>query len=261
MLDACHGAFPGEAFVISPPAMPYLSQVNAPLRKMRISLSLEPWGPFHPQPEIADQVRSIASLCEDMGHEVVEATPPIDFSRFYETFRDEYIVKLPSSLDAAARRMKRAVTPETVEPILMKAYGCVTRMSAADHLECLSMMNVVTRQVGTFFEEFDLLLTPTLAVPPPVLGTQSTHQIDMSLDEFFARFFGANPYTPLCNFIGIPAISLPLGQTADGLPVGVQFAAPFGLEDRLIRMASALENARPWSDRLPAVHVARAAAA
>ena len=78
---------------------------------------------------------------------------------------------------------------------------------------------------------------------------------EISIDEYYAELFADVPYTPLNNFTGTPAISLPLCETADGMPLGAHFMAPMGEEARLLRMAASLEQAAPWSGRRPSIHV------
>jgi amidase len=110
-----------------------------------------------------------------------------------------------------------------------------------------------TRKVAEWFTDFDLLLTPTLAEPPPLLG-----EFDSPPDNPLHGLFRAAalvPFTPPFNVTGQPAISLPLHWNDAGLPIGVQLVAPYGREDVLIRVAAQLEQAQPWADRRPPVSV------
>ena len=105
------------------------------------------------------------------------------------------------------------------------------------------------RSIGRFFEGCDILVTPTMAAPPPLLGTLSTRITD--LDQFMANTYGVAPFTTTFNATGQPAISLPLHWSADGLPVGVQLAGRFGADDQLLALAAQLEQAAPWFNRVP----------
>jgi Asp-tRNA(Asn)/Glu-tRNA(Gln) amidotransferase A subunit family amidase len=126
-----------------------------------------------------------------------------------------------------------------------------------------------TRRLTTFFESYDLLLTPTLATPPPRIGefdlpvalqrgsdvllkTRTAHFLRYTkiVDDMVDKNLGWVPYTQLANLTGRPAISLPLHWTADGLPLGVQFVAPLAGESLLLRLAAQLEEALPWADRV-----------
>jgi amidase len=103
--------------------------------------------------------------------------------------------------------------------------------------------------VARFFAEHDIMLTPTMCSPPTELGVQSLSNPDA--DAFFIATKRSIGFTSLFNATGNPAMSVPLHWTASGLPVGVQFVAPFGDEATLFRLAAQLEIARPWKDRHP----------
>jgi amidase len=105
--------------------------------------------------------------------------------------------------------------------------------------------------VAGWFADFDVLMLPTVPEPAVELG-----RINAAAPEPFLQLLDAGSlitYTLPSNATGQPAISLPLGTSGEGLPIGVQFVAPFGREDVLIRLASQLEAAAPWADRRPAV--------
>ena len=107
------------------------------------------------------------------------------------------------------------------------------------------------RQMAAFHADWDVLLTPGLATVPPRLGG-----IDMMLDdveEYWRRVFSFSPFTVWFNLTGQPAMVLPLGTSAEGLPVAVQCVARCGDEAALFRLAAQLEAARPWIGRRPAI--------
>jgi amidase len=120
-------------------------------------------------------------------------------------------------------------------------------------LRALVVKNRVTRQIAHFFETYDILISPTLAAPPPKIGYISTDLDD--IQEMMGRLFPFMPFTAMFNLTGQPAMSVPLHWTPDGLPIGVQFAAKYANESLLYRLAGQLEKARPWIDKRPPVHV------
>jgi amidase len=255
MLDATHGPFPGEAFEIVRPERPYLSEVGAPTGKLRVALATQPWGPSIMDPEVETALESTARLCEHLGHEVTDASPSIDFHKFFQYFNDLWIMGVAPFLKAAAQVMNREISEQTVEAILLSSYKHSQGRAAEDFIAILYNLNEVSRQLGAFYQDYDLLLTPTLTIVPPHLGEYDLDHPEMNVFDFLEKAWSAVPYTPLNNYTGTPAISLPLCESRDGLPIGMHFMAPFGREDLLIRFASALEQETPWKDRLPKVHV------
>ena len=110
--------------------------------------------------------------------------------------------------------------------------------------------------MGAFFENVDVMLTPTIAALPAPLGELDQDRKGMTAMEWTRQVFAYCPFTPLFNTTGQPAMSLPLYWSAGGLPVGVQIAARFGDEATLFRLASQLEQAKPWAKKRPPVHAA-----
>jgi len=122
-------------------------------------------------------------------------------------------------------------------------------------------LNSIVRAVGEFFTQWDLLITPTTTLPAPLLGELDANDSSLDLEQWVRRIFGVCSFTPLFNCTGTPALSLPLGWSSDGLPLGVQLAAPMCREDTLIAVGSQLERAMPWQGRRPPVHAAKLGAA
>jgi Asp-tRNA(Asn)/Glu-tRNA(Gln) amidotransferase A subunit family amidase len=123
-------------------------------------------------------------------------------------------------------------------------------LDAVAYLGSRQWLGMWARRMADWWNDHDLLLTPTLGAPPPELGWFTAAGPEQEKE----RIISFIPYTPQFNMTGQPAISLPLHWTPAGLPVGVQLAAAYGREDLLIRVASQLEQAAPWSDRYPPVH-------
>jgi amidase len=120
-------------------------------------------------------------------------------------------------------------------------------------------MNRVSRQAAAFFEAYDVLLTPTVARRTLPIGDAllNGNAPGLTAEKWVSQIFTYAPFTSLFNTTGQPAISLPLEQDSDGLPVGMQFVARFGDEATLFRLAAALETARPWSQRHPPIWAGR----
>jgi amidase len=121
--------------------------------------------------------------------------------------------------------------------------------------ECV-LTSVLSRQIGAFFQNVDVLVTPTIARPPAPLGEINQNRAGMTAMEWTQQVFTYVPFTPVFNSTGQPAMSLPLHWSASGLPVGVQIVGRFGDEATLFRLASQLEQARPWAGKRPPVYAA-----
>jgi amidase len=107
------------------------------------------------------------------------------------------------------------------------------------------------RELAKWWTDFDLLLTPTLAMPPVPLGLLAAPGDD-PLEPLY-RMGAVSPFTGSFNLTGQPAVSLPLHWNADGLPIGVQLVAAYGEDAVLLRVASQLEAANPWRNRRPPI--------
>ena len=195
-----------------------------------------------------------AALCESLGHRVEEASPAVDAAGLMLA-----TVKLGSAHMAAgigflASIMGRTPDEDTLEATTLATYRYGRTLSATDVLGTLAILNKLCRSVGAFFAGYDVLLTPTVALLPQPLGTYNANASDISTEQWPAHIFSFAPFTALFNVTGHPALSLPLHQSATGLPIGVQFVGHHGGEGTLFRLAAQLEEAKPWRDRRPGVH-------
>jgi amidase len=261
-LDAMLGAAPGEPFAFAKPDRPFLAEVGAPTGRLRIAVASGEFGLTTPTPEIAAETQRVARLLEGMGHVVEERAPRLDNEAFLRAFITIWIAGAGGQVAGIEAATGRKAGPDNLEPIVWLAVERARRMGVLEYLGALAVQSATTRALGAFFESCDVLLTPTTARPTPEVGSRlNLLQTNVSLEDWFKPVTEAVPYTPLCNFTGVPAISLPLAELAGPsgpLPLGMHFVAPIGEDARLIRLASALEEASPWKHKRPPVHVAGA---
>jgi amidase len=144
----------------------------------------------------------------------------------------------------------RQATSEDLETVSWAYAEYARQFSASDYAEAISAVHRTGRIVGRFFTRYDILLTPIMCTPPHRLGEVSMMKTDIEAFNFIES--GDVAFTRLFNASGNPAMSIPLHWATEGLPVGVQFVAPFGDEATLFRLAAQLESARPWANRRPA---------
>jgi amidase len=169
-----------------------------------------------------------------------------------ETFMTRWYAGQASTLDQFSMILGRPLTADDVEPLTWAMAEEGRRRHSGQYLNAVAIHQGIARMLeGWFAAGHDLLLTPTLGEVPPPLGSFDFDEGDPL--EAFHRAETMGVFTAIFNATGNPAISLPLHWTAEGVPVGVQLAAPFGREDLLIAVGAQLERARPWAERRPPV--------
>lgn len=257
LLDATAGADIGAPYWAPPIERPYLQEIARPTGKLRIALRT---GSFHGipvHPECVRAAEATAKLCQEMGHEVVEDSPPFDGVAVGAAYARLLAMHLAAGFEELAAFTGRTPSRQNIEKAnwLLGQWGGT--MKASEMLAILGLFSKQSRQCAQFFTRYDLLLTPTLAAPPMPHGTVCT---DNEIDVYTASRRAMTSFTPIANVLGNPAMSVPLYWTADNVPIGSQFIARFGEEATLFRLAAALEEARPWRDRHPPVSAWRLAA-
>jgi amidase len=256
ILDAVSQPAPGDPFIIMQPERPYIQEVNATPGKLRLAWTAQSWQPGTAvHPEVVRCVEQAAAKCDEMGHQVVETNPVFDYDEYLRALCILWGFGFDVSIDALAAKMGREINVETLEPVTLSWYDYARHLSAADAMTAEGIMNKFRRTFGRFFQEYDVLLTPTLAQLPEPLGKYVSTRTDTDFVGFMRLCDETCMHLPPFNVTGQPAISVPLGQSKSGLPIGVQFVARFGDEATLIRLASAFEQVMPWRDRTPPVHV------
>ncbi len=227
----------------APASLPPVGHVAGPgEQRQRIGLTIE-----HPldsacDPEVVAQVEQVARRCEALGHKVDLVTLPVDRQMADDFFL--YWARLAAAMNYLGKMaFGRDFDRRRLEPL--------TKQLSKHYLSRCWRSPLAIRRLRNFaanyqalFADYDLLLTPVLATPPVELG-----YLDPALDFDTAleRLSHYAAFTPAQNVAGTPAISLPLGRSSAGLPIGVQFAAGMGQERRLLEMAFEMEQAMPWS--------------
>jgi len=261
LLDAIAGPMPGDLYVAPPPARPYREEVGAPPGRLRIGLMTTAPGRLAAvHPDCVTAAEEAAQVLETEGHDVEVAHPPaLDQPDWAPHFMSLWSAGVALGLDGWSSRTGAPIGPDDVEPLTWALAELARALPTPALLRSLDWLLQATRLVAGWWQPpdggrgFDLLVTPTLAEPPVLLGTFDSPP-DNPLGGFF-RAAAFTPFTPPFNVTGQPAISLPLGWTADGLPLGVQLVAASGREDVLLRVAAELEHDNPWANRRPPISV------
>ncbi|WP_070119670.1 amidase [Bacillus marinisedimentorum] len=250
LLDATRGSAPGGPFSAPPPERSYASEVNREPGNLKIAFLTTGFDGKKIHPDCEASVLDTVKLCSGLGHEVEEAGPSIHVEKFNKAFSVLWQTSLAQGLTSLSRMLGRAPEEHELEPYTWEVYKRGSEIKGTEYLFALGYMQQTARMMARFFSDYDLLLTPTLAEPPLQIGELAYQG---NPDEYVDRLNGWVPYTPLANTTGIPAMSVPLFQNSEGLPIGVHFMAPFGDEATLFRLAGQLEKAKPWKDTYPSI--------
>lgn len=272
MLDAIAGPDVGAPHCAPAPSRPFLDEVGADPGKLRIAFTAEPFLPAVVHQDCIGGLEATVELCKDLGHEVVEAAPQIDRRAFARAFATLVCAETRADIEEGEETLGRKATARDFEPTTW-ALGLLGReIDAVTLSRAIRLLKRSSRQLGRFFEAHDVLLTPTLAMPPVKTGALQPEGAEVltmkllgrlnaggllhavaDLDSLADQSFGFAPYPLLFNATGQPAMSVPLHWNDEGVPIGMQFAGRYGDEATLFRLAGQLERARPWFDRAPPV--------
>ncbi|MFV0495066.1 amidase [Mycobacterium sp.] len=268
MLDVICGGEASGPFLPEMPAASYASCVGADPGTLRIGVRVPSAITPKPHAEAFAAVEATIATLTDRGHRVEELPEaPYDDAALARDFLLTWFVTVAWNVDTAKRLTGAGDDAFERDTLIMAALGRATR--GVDYVDAVERRHQHTRRLSTFFESYDLLLTPALATPPPTIhqfdlprslqrasdaliktGTARLLRHTRIVDDMVDKNLGWVPYTQLANLTGRPAISLPLHWTADSLPLGVQFVAPLGGESLLIKLAAQLEESIPWAGRL-----------
>ena len=255
LLDAVSGPAPGDRYYVARPESSYVASLEAqppPLRVAYCTSSL-----FGGQLDLHARaaVEGVASTLETLGHHLEERSPQVGEESFWACLETIWSVDVAVLASTFGRIGGRAAGPEDVEAA---SWACARRGREVSALEldaATSTVNSISRRWGSLLEEYDLFLCATTPGAAPASGVpdQDGAGFDTAA-SWIEAVFGPSPTTPIANLTGQPAISLPLGAAADGMPIGVMLTAQTLREDLLLQVSAALEEAMPWRERRPAIH-------
>ncbi len=254
VLDATQGPDAGAPNIIAPPARPYIDEVKSPPRKgLKIAWSGDPVSGAPVDREVLAALEATVTLLESLGYELHEDRGEFEWDTFFDALVVLWTSNLAWGIDLLANLVKCTPSYHNMERVTIKLYEHGKSLTAVELQEALSRNNAMCRKMGAFMQNYDIFLTPTLARLPLHLGELNQDEPGVDAREWSRRVFDWVPWTPLFNSTGQPAISLPLCQTSEGIPVGLHFAARQNDDALLIGLAGQLEEAMPWADRRPRV--------
>jgi amidase len=270
-LDLLCGPEPGDPFVSAPPSASFVDVAQQAPRRLRIGYSTQSPIGTPVQADAVAAVEAAVSALRQLGHAVEPAAPAIDGQALAKAYLCMYLGQVPAEV-AQARAL--GARPRDFE-LLTRAMAVLGRATSAATL-CAELLrwNDFARALALFHQDHDLLLTPVMAGPPLLHGATELPRwqalvldglVSSGLLGLLARSgliggvvdaiahdnMAPVPFTQLANLTGTPAMSVPIPAPGTALPQGVQFVAPMGDEATLLQLATQLEQAFPWFDRLP----------
>jgi amidase len=270
MLDATAGPDAGAPYHIVPPSRPFLVETTAEPDRLRIAFTAHPLLGHSIHDDCLTGLQETVRLLKALGHDVSEAVPKIAGDACALAFLSVMAAETRADIERTSALVARKPRLADFE-VGTYAVGLMGKqMTASDYVAATHVLQMAAREVGRFFERFDVLLTPTLAEPPVAIGALRTNGPERRILEVIGRLdagwalaalgvikklakkaFDFSAYTPLFNVTGQPAMSVPLHWNREGLPIGMQFVGRFGDEATLFRLAGQLERAQPWFEHVP----------
>jgi len=249
LLDISSGPVSGDAHWLPRAARPFRDEVGTDPGPLRIGMSASHPVGADVHPDCIAAAEHTAGLLSAVGHMVEDAAPQFDISAMTTTMLDVWAVGNAVWHDALTAAMGRTLEPEELEPTTWELIEHARRLDATDLTRALDHLQAAAWQIAVFFEKYDLWLTPTLAQPPLPLG--ELNRSVGSAAGWWNYDLAFNPWNPIANICGSPAVSLPLYWSQSGLAIGTMLTAPFAAEARLISVSAQLEQADPWAGRIP----------
>jgi amidase len=248
LLDVMAGYEVGDATWAPRPAEPYALSVRREPGRLRVAMSASNVMGSEPDPECLEGMRAAGELLESLGHHVEEATPALPGPDVMPLFLQVFGAAISLQISYGTLRAGRPPRDDEIEPLSRAVADAARELDAIGYVAAVAQLQALARGIVAFFAEYDVLLTPVLAERPLPIG--ECNGLGEHPLQDLARSALFTPYTSLFNVTGQPAISVPVGFGADGLPTGVQLVGkPLG-EETLLQLAAQMEAARPLESRV-----------
>jgi amidase len=255
LLDAVHGNLPGEKYSAPTPSRPYREELAGPRAPLRIALCADSWSERIVHPDVLRTMESTRQLLSDLGHHVEVVAPALDWEAFLAAMTITFCAGTAADVVPLGDALGVGLSPDYFEATTIAAAEAGRAMTPMDLAHAFATNNTVSRQMAAFMADWDVFVTPTAITPPVDLGAFDANDSSLTGPELVRTVITPYPMCGLYNVTGAPAMSLPLGTTAEGLPIGVQLGADVYREDLLLSLAAQLEQAQPWAHRRPTLHV------
>jgi len=255
-LDALAGSVPGDPFEIARPEQSFLAALNDGRRRLRIAFTTQaPSGGPVSADVVAATMRTVQALSE-MGHRVEEARPIYDWDGLVNAILDTASAGIARRIDLICARKGIAPSADLIQHTTLAAYRHGKTLSAGDLIAAMEYLDRLSRDVSPHFETYDVFLTPTSTCTAPPHLTHDADNATITARGWSDKIHAEDAFLLLANVTGHPAITLPLHQGDDNLPIGLHLEARCGSEAVLFSLAAELAEVFPWEHRSPPIHFA-----
>ena len=251
MLDATGVPEPGSPYALPAKAGSYLDEVSRNVGKLRIR-----WSPETPSgqpidPEVLAVLEHTAATLAALGHDVREEPLGVDQRAFARARAPVSAANFAAGMRRVIDRVGREPREDELEPLTWAALQGSRQVTGEQAFWGYQELRVLSRAALRRFESFDVFLCPVMTAPPPPIGFSDPATVTPR--DINKRQVALYPFAALFNFTGQPSVSLPLGMSAQGLPIGMMFTGRYADEATLYQLAGQLEKELPWAQRRPQV--------
>jgi len=270
MLDATVGHEPGSPYKVMLPKQKFIEAQNAPFKKLKIAYSSKSIMDEEVHPDVLASFNHTLEILKGLGHELIEDHPVLDGNKLSKAYLINLAGHISSDVENAKNLVGGKIALSEME-ILTKTLALIGRnITALEFIEAKKYWHEVTYAMDVFQEKYDVYLTPVVAVPPPLLGSQKLKSFEIFLmkivnltgagraliksgivEKIAKESFEKFPFTQISNLSGNPSMSVPLFWTKDNLPIGSLFSAKWGDDFTLFKLAFELEKSSPWFNKRP----------
>ncbi|WP_340610309.1 amidase [Xenorhabdus bharatensis] len=247
-LDALAGTLPGEPYTPPTPDLPWLELSERDTGKLRIGFTVSPPNGTQMDPQVKNAVLATVRELERLGHIVEEYDMTFDADTAWKTYTNMICVQTAATFNQLSGIVGRPVTADDVEPVTWATIDRGRSINGITHSNDIEHIRLLGRELATQLLPYDIFITPTLTQLPRPTGYYDMSEKD--IDRYNAKWADSVFAYPF-NISGQPAISLPLGWSDEGIPIGIQLVGRYGDEATVLQVSTQLECAMPWKDRRP----------
>jgi amidase len=258
MLDWVSKPQAGDPFVIPKPEDKYAALARKKPGKLKVGIVLNELAGVAVDPEVAAAVKAAGKALEGEGHVVEMATADMGGAETLDTMQDLFFFGFDVRLDSYGQKTGKKAGPDTLEPVILSLYEYAKTITTARFFGAMAAANIARRRLGQFYTKYDIWLSPTTARVSEPWGNYNLSKPGVTAANNAEHLFRTPcQFTIPHNIMGTPAVSLPLAMHSTGLPIGVQIAAAPAQEHVVLQLAAFFEQAMPWKDRVPPLHVSK----